>query len=275
LSSKPNELVELARNGDDWRNELRVVDLGTGPANKSAVTLSRNKRGNAHNSISVFYQPDRHVIEVAIADRERTVNPAAAVSLKPRGVPTARGPLPQTTQGGPVPPGYQHVPDGFEVVQSSRVIPPGQKAVPESAVVLPPGQKAVPESAIILAPGQKAVPENVVILAPGQKAVSQSAIILAPNQKAVPESAVVLSPGQKAVSASDVVLAPNQKAIPSDAFWLTKESLRTMGVISYGDLGAKSNSLQNALDIWYSNPSHAQYIVGLARDWLRSYRYPE
>jgi hypothetical protein len=121
LRSMPTEIVELARNGDDWKNELRVVDLSTGSANKSTVALSRNKRTNHHNPISVFYQPDRHVIEVAIADRERKINPAASVALKPRGVPTARGPLPQT-QGGAVPSGYQYVPDGFEVVQRGRAI---------------------------------------------------------------------------------------------------------------------------------------------------------
>jgi hypothetical protein len=97
--------------------------------------LSRNKRTNHHNPISVFYQPDRHVIEVAIADRERKINPAASVALKPRGVPTARGPLPQT-QGGAVPSGYQYVPDGFEVVQRGRAIqrPESSAAWSESGV---------------------------------------------------------------------------------------------------------------------------------------------
>jgi hypothetical protein len=136
----------LARNGDNWKKELSLVDLGTGFANTSAVALSRNKGADVYNPISVFYQPDRNTIEMVIADREGKVGRATALSLSPHGVPTARGPLQNITLGGQSTNAYQQVPDGFEVVESSKVIQPGQKAVPESAVVLGPDETAIPSN---------------------------------------------------------------------------------------------------------------------------------
>lgn len=136
----------MARNGDNWKKELGLVDLGTGFANKSAVALSRNRRADVDNPISIFYQPDRNTIEMAIADREGKVGRATALSLSPHGVPTARGPLQNITLDGQSTNAYQNVPDGFEVVESSKVIQPGQKAVPESAVVLGPNETAIPSN---------------------------------------------------------------------------------------------------------------------------------
>jgi hypothetical protein len=81
------------------------------------------------------------------------VSAAATVLPKPQGVSTARGDVyrialenTQLTQGDPAPVDLQHVPHGFEVVESARVIPAGYTAVVPDRV-LPPGQRAVSASA--------------------------------------------------------------------------------------------------------------------------------
>ena len=189
LSSKPSELVMLTRNGDDWKRQTEfVADLSTGTTTVSEVAVSRNNLLGVVNPITVFYQPHRHVIEMVAVG----VSAAATVLQKPQGVPTARGDVyritlenTQLTQGDPAPVDLQHVPHGFEVVESARVIPAGYIAVVPDRV-LPPGQRAVSASAIILAPDQQAVPANAVVGTPDQKLVPANAVVGTPDQKLVP-----------------------------------------------------------------------------------------